>query len=68
MSKQQVKELAKEMQKDKEAKASECVKVVIRCRPMSEKEMKMHHEVVVNIDTKSGEIFVARPNSDEPPK
>ena len=50
------------------AQNSETVKVVIRCRPMSSKEMQAGHEVVVNIRSKQGEIFVKKPASDEPPK
>ena len=46
----------------------EAVKVAIRCRPMSEKEMNAGNETIVKINTKSGEIFVSKPSSDEPPK
>ena len=46
----------------------ESVKVVIRCRPLSQKEMQANNEVVVNMRTKTGEIFVNKPVSDEAPK
>lgn len=49
-------------------RASEAVKVVIRCRPMSQNEMQAGHDVVVNINNNRGEIFVTKPSSDEPPK
>ena len=51
--------------KDKNA---ETVKVVIRCRPLSSKEMQAGHEVCVNMNTKTGEIFLTKPSNDEPPK
>lgn len=47
---------------------SETVKVVIRCRPMSTNEMTAGHEVVVKMNTKTGEVFVKKPASDEAPK
>ena len=47
---------------------SEAVKVVIRCRPLSEKEMAAGHDVVVDINNKTGEIFIRKPGSDETPK
>ena len=30
--------------------------------------MKAHHDVVVNIDSKTGEIFVSKPGTEEAPK
>jgi hypothetical protein len=48
--------------------SSETVKVVIRCRPLSTKEMQAGREVTVKINNKTGEIFVSKPGSDEPPK
>jgi len=56
------------MMKDRAGASSETVKVVIRCRPLSKKEMEAGHEVVVNINHKTGEIFVRKPGSDETPK
>lgn len=47
---------------------TECVKVVIRCRPLSEKEMSAGNEVVVKMKTATGEVFVNKPALDEPPK
>jgi len=59
MSKKESKEIAQIM-KDRNDK-SETVKVVIRCRPMSEKEMNANHEVCVRINDKTGEIWVSKP-------
>lgn len=53
------------LSKDKNA---ETVKVVIRCRPLSSKEMQAGHEVVVNMNVKTGEIFLQKPAGDEAPK
>ena len=57
----------KELIKDR-AQNSETVKVVVRCRPLSSKEMQAVHEVCVNMKPKTGEIFLSKPASDEPPK
>ena len=54
--------------KDRSDKNAEAVKVVIRCRPLSQKEMDAGHEVVVKINNKTGEIWVSKPSADEPPK
>ena len=48
--------------------ASETVKVCIRCRPLNNKEMNEGNQVVVQINKQSGEIFVKKPYTDEPPK
>ena len=47
---------------------AETVKVVIRCRPMSQKEMQAGHDCVVQTDHKKGEIFVNKPGTDDGPK
>jgi hypothetical protein len=47
---------------------AECVKVAIRCRPMSSNEMTAGHGVVVKMNLVRGEIFVDKPESNEPPK
>ena len=54
--------------KEKASANTETVKVVIRCRPLSQKEMLANNEVVVNMKTKTGEVFVNKPASDEVPK
>ena len=54
--------------KEKASANTETVKVVIRCRPLSQKEMQANNEVVVNMKTKTGEVFVNKPVSDEAPK
>ena len=41
---------------------SECVKVVIRCRPMSNQEHLDNRERVVDIDTNRSAITVRKPN------
>ena len=48
-------------------KKSEAVKVAIRCRPLNTKE-KNNGNVAVVRTTNRGEIFVAKPQSSEPPK
>ena len=50
------------------ARESECVKVIIRCRPMSGNEIQAGHQVVVEMRLKNGDIFVRKPYCDEPPK
>ena len=64
MSNKQVENLLK----GKAAANTEAVKVVIRCRPLSAKEMQANNEVVVQMKTATGEIFVNKPTADEPPK
>lgn len=56
------------MKKEVDAKTAECVKVAIRCRPMSSDEMQAGHEVVVKMNPVRGEVFVDKPDSTEPPK
>jgi hypothetical protein len=46
---------------------TECIRVIIRCRPLSEKEMKDSREVAVSMNQKSGEVMVNKPG-DEVPK
>jgi len=47
---------------------AESVKVAIRCRPLSQGEITNGNEVVVKLNSKRGEIFVDKPDSNEPPK
>ena len=42
---------------------SECVKVVVRCRPLGQKEMQEQHECVVSVDMNACTIAVANPAS-----
>lgn len=58
----------KDLLKEKAQANTEAVKVVIRCRPLSKKEMAANNEVVVQMKTQTGEIFVNKPALDEPPK
>ena len=48
----------------------ECVKVVVRCRPLSQGEMSDGKKGIVNMDTKLGQIAIKNPKLDdkEPPK
>ncbi|KAF3859787.1 hypothetical protein F7725_000042 [Dissostichus mawsoni] len=43
------------------SKSSETVKVVVRCRPMNEKEKAAKFERVVSVDVKLGQIIVRNP-------
>lgn len=45
----------------------ECIRVVIRCRPMSENEKKAGYQKVVQMFPEKGEIVISN-GSDEPPK
>lgn len=47
---------------------SESIKVCVRCRPLSQEEMAKGHQVVVELNKRTGEIFVRRPFVEEPPK
>ena len=42
---------------------SECVKVVVRCRPLGQREMQEQHECVVSVDMNACTIAVANPAS-----
>ena len=42
-----------------EAKNSECVKVVVRCRPLSTKETQAKRKKVVDVDGKMGQITIS---------
>lgn len=46
---------------------SECIKVAIRCRPLSKNEIRDGREVVVKMLTSKGEVHVQKAN-DEVPK
>uniref|UniRef100_A0A8C8YLB6 Kinesin-like protein KIF17 n=1 Tax=Prolemur simus TaxID=1328070 RepID=A0A8C8YLB6_PROSS len=49
--------------------ASESVKVVVRCRPMNQRERKLHCQPVVTVDCARGQCFIQNPGAaDEPPK
>lgn len=53
------------------SKSSESVKVVVRCRPMNEKERVANFERVVSVDVKLGQVAVRNPkgaSSHEHPK
>lgn len=44
----------------------ECIRVVIRCRPLSEQEVKDGREVAVKMIHDTGEIFVQKSGDDQP--
>ncbi|CAK8691357.1 unnamed protein product [Clavelina lepadiformis] len=51
------------------SKNNECVKVVVRCRPLNQKEIGQHHESVVNMDLKMGQVQIKNPkNPTDTPK
>lgn len=45
---------------------TESIRVVIRCRPLSENEMKDGREVVVKMNRDTGEVLVHKPGDDVP--
>lgn len=51
-------------------KSDECVKVVVRCRPMHEKEVANGYDQVVDMDTSRGVVDIKNPKAEttEPPK
>ncbi|XP_019317172.2 kinesin-like protein KIF17 isoform X4 [Panthera pardus] len=49
--------------------ASESVKVVVRCRPMNQRERELNCQPVVTVDSARGQCFIQNPGAaDEPPK
>ncbi|XP_074074331.1 kinesin-like protein KIF17 isoform X2 [Macrotis lagotis] len=49
--------------------ASESVKVVVRCRPMNQREKELSCQSVVAVDSARGQCFLQNPGArDEPPK
>ncbi|XP_062396356.1 kinesin-like protein KIF3B [Sardina pilchardus] len=50
------------------SKSAESVKVVVRCRPMNEKERAANYERVVSLDVKLGQVAVRNPRGSSPPK
>ena len=47
---------------------NEAVKVAIRCRPLSSKEINEGNQVIVDIPEGRTDIFVQRPGAQEEPK
>ena len=45
---------------------TECIRVIIRCRPLSEQEMKDSREVVVKMNKETGEVLIQKPSDDIP--
>ncbi|XP_063064898.1 kinesin-like protein KIF3B [Engraulis encrasicolus] len=50
------------------SKSAESVKVVVRCRPMNEKERAANYERVVSVDVKLGQVAVRNPRGSSPHK
>ncbi|XP_015230809.1 PREDICTED: kinesin-like protein KIF17 [Cyprinodon variegatus] len=49
--------------------SSECVKVVVRCRPLNEREKALSSKMVVSMDVQRCQCFIKKPGAaDEPPK
>ncbi|XP_066462385.1 kinesin-like protein KIF17 isoform X1 [Eleutherodactylus coqui] len=49
--------------------ASECVKVVVRCRPMNDRERELKCQAVVTMDSSRGQCFIRKPEGvEETPK
>ncbi|XP_007459289.1 PREDICTED: kinesin-like protein KIF17 isoform X2 [Lipotes vexillifer] len=49
--------------------ASESVKVVVRCRPMNQREWELNCQPVVMVDSARGQCFIQNPGAvDQPPK
>ncbi|XP_039184230.1 kinesin-like protein KIF17 isoform X1 [Crotalus tigris] len=49
--------------------ASEAVKVIVRCRPLNEREKQLGCKVVINMDSARGQCFIQNPIAEEdPPK
>ncbi|XP_040279436.1 kinesin-like protein KIF17 isoform X1 [Bufo bufo] len=45
--------------------ASECVKVVVRCRPMNDRERELKCQAVVAMDSSRGQCFIRKPEGGE---
>ena len=50
------------------ASKDETVRVVVRCRPMEQKEITGNYQRVVEMDTKRGLVSIKKPNSNEETK
>ncbi|KAI3381798.1 hypothetical protein SNEBB_000846 [Seison nebaliae] len=50
-------------EKHKSDSKSECVQVVVRCRPMSEKEIADRHENIVMVDSRENSIVIKQSDS-----
>jgi kinesin family protein 3/17 len=49
--------------------AKECVKVVVRCRPLNQKEKTEKHGIILDVDEKNATVSIRDPDSpNEPPK
>ena len=49
--------------------SGECVKVIVRCRPVNERESRLNCDVVVNMDQSLLQIQLRKPGSQQgPPK
>ena len=48
------------------SKGTECIRVIIRCRPLSEQEVKDGREIAVKMNHKTGEVIVNKPGEEIP--
>lgn len=47
---------------------AEAVKVIVRCRPLNEREKSLNCSVVVKMDSSKGSCEIVKPKSKDPPK
>ena len=45
---------------------TECIRVIIRCRPLSSKVVKDGREMAVSMNFKTGEVLINKPGDDIP--
>ncbi|OCT56960.1 kinesin-like protein KIF17 isoform X2 [Xenopus laevis] len=45
--------------------ASECVKVLVRCRPMNPRELQLKCQSVISMDSTRGQCFISKPQGGE---
>ena len=43
----------------------ECVRVVVRCRPMDKKETEANYERVIDMDVKRGAVSIRKPGGSQ---
>ena len=41
---------------------TECVKVIVRCRPLVDKELSMGCKSIIDIDKKTNQILITKPD------
>ncbi len=48
--------------------SEETVRVLVRCRPLNTREKNLNCKVIVSMDASCGQVSLAKPDSDDPPK